>query len=68
MCRLLGAEGLTTLLAAILPECKVIIHSSDISNLAIVAETMVGAQIRHSDSAHPVFLDLYQRLDAPEAK
>jgi hypothetical protein len=45
VCRLLGAEGLTTLLAAVLTECKIIIHSSDISNLAMVAETVVGALI-----------------------
>lgn len=45
VCRLLGAEGLTTLLAAVLTECKIIIHSTDITNLSMVAETVVGALI-----------------------
>jgi hypothetical protein len=45
VCRLLGAEGLTTLLAAVLTECKILIHSSDIANLAMVAEVVVGALI-----------------------
>jgi len=35
---LLGAEGLTVLLTALLTECKVLIHSADVSNLAMVAE------------------------------
>ncbi len=42
VCHLLGAEGLATLLAAALTEYKIIIHYSDISNLAMVAETVVG--------------------------
>ena len=45
VCRLLGAEGLITLLAAVLTECKILIHSSDIANLAMVAEVVVGALI-----------------------
>jgi len=45
VCRLLGAEGLTTLLAAVLTECKILIHSSDIANLAMVAEVVVGGLI-----------------------
>ena len=38
VCRLLGAEGLNLMLAALLTECKIIIHSDEISNLAMVAE------------------------------
>jgi len=42
VCRLLGAEGFTTLLAAVLTECKILLHSNDISNLAMVAEVMTS--------------------------
>lgn len=38
VCRLLGAEGFTILLAAFLTECKILLHSHDVSNLAMVAE------------------------------
>lgn len=38
VCRLLGAEGLNLLLAALLTECKIIIHSNEISNLPMVSE------------------------------
>jgi WD40 repeat protein len=38
VCRLLGAEGLNFLLAAILTECKILFHSQDIADLAMVAE------------------------------
>jgi len=34
VCRLLGAEGLTALLAAVLTECKILVHSADVANLA----------------------------------
>jgi hypothetical protein len=39
-CRLLGAEGLTLLLAAALTECKVLIHSTNVANVAMVAEVI----------------------------
>lgn len=39
-CRLLGAEGLTLLLSAALTECKVLIHSTNIANVAMVAEVI----------------------------
>ena len=39
-CRLLGAEGLTLLLAAALTECKILIHSTNIANVAMVAEVI----------------------------
>eukprot|EP00804_Cyclotella_cryptica_P013031 CCRYP_002346-RC/>CCRYP_002346-RC protein AED:0.04 eAED:0.04 QI:400/1/1/1/1/0.85/7/1256/1761 len=39
-CRLLGAEGLTLLLAAALTECKILIHSVDVANVAMVAEVI----------------------------
>jgi len=42
VCRLLGAEGLTQLLAAVLTECKILIHSADVSNLAMVAEVITA--------------------------
>ena len=38
VCRLLGAEGFTVLLAAFLTESKILLHSHDISNLTMVAE------------------------------
>ncbi len=42
VCRLLGAEGLTALLASVLTECKIVIHSADIANLAMVAEVITA--------------------------
>lgn len=39
-CRLLGAEGLTLLLAATLTECKIVIHSVNVANVAMVAEVI----------------------------
>jgi len=38
VCRLLGSEGLTLLLSAMLTESKIIIHSDEVANLAMVAE------------------------------
>ena len=38
VCRLLGADGLNVMLAALLTECKIIIHSDEVANLAMVAE------------------------------
>jgi len=38
VCRLLGSEGLTLLLAAVLTESKIVIHSDEVANLAMVAE------------------------------
>eukprot|EP00934_Nitzschia_sp_Nitz4_P006995 Nitzschia sp. Nitz4//scaffold263_size26989//115//7620//NITZ4_008223-RA/size26989-processed-gene-0.20-mRNA-1//1//CDS//3329544763//6985//frame0 len=42
VCRLLGAEGLNFMLAAILTECKVLIHSQDIADIAMVAEVVTA--------------------------
>ena len=42
VCRLLGAEGFTVLLAAVLSECKILIHSADVANLAMVAEVITA--------------------------
>jgi len=42
VCRLLGSEGLTLLLAAVLTESKIIIHSDEIANLAMVAEVITA--------------------------
>jgi WD40 repeat protein len=42
VCRLLGADGFTYMLAAVLTECKIIIHSSDIANLCLVSEVMLA--------------------------
>jgi WD40 repeat protein len=39
-CRLLGTEGLNFLLAAVLTECKILIHSQDIADIAMVAEVV----------------------------
>ena len=38
VCRLLGAEGLNLMMAALLTECKIIVHSDEIANLAMVSE------------------------------
>jgi hypothetical protein len=42
VCRLLGSEGLNVLLAAVLTECKILIHSDEIANLAMVAEVVTA--------------------------
>jgi hypothetical protein len=42
VCRLLGADGLTELLASVLTECKILIHSTDVANLAMVAEVVTA--------------------------
>jgi WD40 repeat protein len=42
VCRLLGAEGLNFLLAAVLTECKILIHSQDIADIAMVAEVVTA--------------------------
>jgi len=42
VCRLLGAEGLVFLLAAVLTECKILIHSQDIADIAMVAEVITA--------------------------
>ncbi|KAL7552165.1 hypothetical protein ACHAWF_015388 [Thalassiosira exigua] len=41
-CRLLGAEGLTLLLAAALTECRVLVHSVNVANVAMVAEVVTA--------------------------
>jgi WD40 repeat protein len=42
VCRLLGAEGLKYLLAAVLTECKILLHSEDIADIAMVAEVITA--------------------------
>lgn len=42
VCRLLGAEGLNFVLAAVLTECKVLIHSQDVADIAMVAEVVTA--------------------------
>ena len=42
VCRLLGAEGLNYLLAAVLTECKILLHSDDIAEIAMVAEVITA--------------------------
>lgn len=42
VCRLLGADGICHLLAAALTECKILIHSTDVANLCLVAEVITG--------------------------
>ena len=41
-CRILGAEGLTLLLAAALTECKILVHSVNVANVAMVAEVITA--------------------------
>jgi hypothetical protein len=42
VCRLLGSEGLNVILAAVLTECKILIHSDEIANLPMVAEVITA--------------------------
>lgn len=42
VCRLLGPEGFNFLLAALLTESKILLHSDDVSNLCMVAEVMTA--------------------------
>lgn len=42
VCRLLGADGLNALLASVLTESKILIHSADVANLAMVAEVITA--------------------------
>ena len=42
VCRLLGADGLLFLLAALLTECKILLHSDDVANVSLVAEVMTA--------------------------
>ena len=41
-CRLLGAEGLTLLLAAAITECRILIHSTNVAHVAMVAEVITA--------------------------
>lgn len=41
-CRLLGTEGLNFFLSAVLTECKILIHSHDISDIPMVAEVVTA--------------------------
>jgi WD40 repeat protein len=40
VCRLLGAEGLNYVISAVLTECKILFHSQDIADIAMVAEVI----------------------------
>lgn len=42
VCRLLGANGINYFLAALFTECKILIHSHDVTSLAMVAEVMTA--------------------------
>jgi WD40 repeat protein len=42
VCRLLGAEGLNYLIAAVLTECKILFHSQEIADIAMVAEVITA--------------------------
>ena len=42
VCRLLGIEGLNYLIAAVLTECKILLHSEDIAEIAMVAEVITA--------------------------
>ena len=42
MCKLIGAKGLVELLAAVLTECKIILHSKNVSNLAMAGEVITA--------------------------
>jgi len=42
VCRLIGAEGLNYLIAAVLTECKILLHSQDIAEIAMVAEVITA--------------------------
>ncbi|KAG7343133.1 WD40 repeat-containing protein [Nitzschia inconspicua] len=42
VCRLLGAEGLNYLISAVLTECKILFHSQEIADIAMVAETVTA--------------------------
>ncbi|VEU38269.1 unnamed protein product [Pseudo-nitzschia multistriata] len=42
VCRLLGADGLNYLLSAVLTECKILLHSEDIAEIAMVAEVITA--------------------------
>ena len=41
-CKLLGSDGIVTILSAVLTECKVLMHSNDSSNIAMVAEVIIA--------------------------
>lgn len=67
-CKLLGGEGLAILLAALLTECKILITSSDIANLAMVAEVACALiyPFRWQLPYVPVLpLNMIEFLDAP---
>ncbi|KAL3922375.1 MAG: hypothetical protein SGILL_002237 [Bacillariaceae sp.] len=42
VCRLLGAEGLNYVISAVLTECKVLLHSQEIADIAMVAEVITA--------------------------
>jgi hypothetical protein len=55
-CHLLRTDGLTILLGASLTECNIIIHWKDISNLAMVAETVLEETVYPLSIALPYCL------------
>ncbi len=68
VCRLLGAEGLTALLAAVLTECKILIHSADVANLAMVGEVITALiyPFRYQLPFIPVIpISLMEMIEAP---
>ena len=68
VCRLLGPDGITYILAALLTECKILIHSDDIANLCLVAEVMTALIYPFSWSLPyiPVLpVDMMEFLEAP---
>jgi hypothetical protein len=68
VCQLLGGEGLTILLSAMLTECKIVITSADIANLAMVAEVACALiyPFRWQLPYVPVLpLNMIEFLDAP---
>ena len=68
VCKLLGGEGLAILLSALLSECKILITSSDIANLAMAAEVACALiyPFRWQLPYVPVLpINMIEFLDAP---
>ena len=68
VCRLLGADGLNFLLSAVLTECKIIIHSDDLADIAMVAEVITALAYPFSWSLPyiPILpIDMLEFVEAP---
>lgn len=68
VCRLLGADGLTVLLAAVLTESKILIHSAHVANLAMVGEVITALiyPFQWSLPYVPVLpIDMMEFIEAP---